>query len=101
MKKFLSLVFVAVMFAFVACGPGAKEKAEKETQDSIHKADSLAKVQEVEKAKADSVAKVEADAKAKEEEAKKADSIEKASKKGGKPTKTVAKPAVKAGQGKG
>ena len=40
MKKVLSILFVAGMFAFYACGPSAEEKAaaEKATQDSINTA---------------------------------------------------------------
>ena len=43
MKKVLTLVAVAGMFAFVACGPSAEEKqaAEKRKQDSIAQADSI------------------------------------------------------------
>jgi hypothetical protein len=65
MKKVLSLLVVAGMFAIVACGPSAEEKAatEKAKQDSIAKvqkeqaiADSVAAV---EKAKQDSIALVQ------------------------------------------
>ncbi|MHC1707283.1 MAG: hypothetical protein AB9842_07140 [Bacteroidales bacterium] len=61
MKKLATVLFVAGMFAFFACGPSAEEKAamEKAKQDSIaavEKAqqDSIAMV--VEKAKQDSIA---------------------------------------------
>lgn len=68
MKKVLTLVAVAGMFAFYACGPSAEEKAaaEKAKQDSIrmaHEADSIAAAQqaaaEAEKAKQDSIAAAE------------------------------------------
>ena len=63
MKKVLTTLLVAGMFAFVACGPSAEEKAaaEKKKQDSIdavQKAmnDSIATAQAaVEKAKTDSM----------------------------------------------
>ena len=44
MKKVLSILFVAGMFAFYACGPSAEEKAaaEKATQDSINAANAAA-----------------------------------------------------------
>jgi hypothetical protein len=67
MKKFLSMLLVAGMATFVACGPSAKEKAEKEKakQDSIAMAEKQKKMQDsiamVEKAKKvqDSIAMVE------------------------------------------
>jgi hypothetical protein len=45
MKKVLSTLLVAGMFAFYACGPSAEEKAatEKATQDSIAAAEASAK----------------------------------------------------------
>jgi len=45
MKKVLSTLLVAGMFAFYACGPSAEEKAatEKATQDSIAAADASAR----------------------------------------------------------
>ena len=54
MKKVLSLIAIATMFAFVACGPSAEENAAKEkaTQDSIAAADSMAKAMEAEAAAA-------------------------------------------------
>lgn len=78
MKTLSKLLVVAGLFAFVACGPSAKDQAEKAKQDSIKQADSLMAV----KAKEDSTAKVVAE-KAKADSAvaaAKADSIEKASK---------------------
>lgn len=72
MKKALTLILVAGMFSFYACGPGAEDKAasEKATQDSIDAAqqvmeemekvtqDSIDHTQEeMEKAKQDSMAK--------------------------------------------
>ena len=87
MKKVLSLVAVATMFAFVACGPSAEEKAamEKAKQDSIAAYESAVAAEQAAKdqAIADSTA---AYAAAMEAEAKRvADSIEAAkSSKGGK-----------------
>ncbi len=45
MKKVLSTLLVAGMFAFYACGPSAEDKAaqEKATQDSIAAVDASAK----------------------------------------------------------
>ncbi|MFZ4740114.1 MAG: hypothetical protein ACOYLE_03000 [Bacteroidales bacterium] len=65
MKKLLSVIAVAGMFAFVACGPSAEEKAaaERKIQDSIAQveqtriADSIANA---EKVVADSLAQIEA-----------------------------------------
>jgi hypothetical protein len=93
MKKVLSLLVIAGMFAIVACGPSAEEKAaqEKAKADSIAavlKADSIAKA-DIEKAKADSIAA--ATLKFKEDSIAAAE----ANKKGG------AKKVVKAGKGKG
>jgi hypothetical protein len=81
MKKLFSLLVIAGMFAIVACGPSAEEKAAKEKA----KADSIAAVQKakedsiaaVQKAKDDSIAAVQ---KAKE------DSIAAAKTKGGNKT---------------
>ena len=42
MKKILVVAFFAGTTMFIACGPSAKEKAEKVRQDSIKKADSIA-----------------------------------------------------------
>ena len=83
MKKLVTLVAVAGMFAFTACGPSAEEKAamEKAKQDSIAaaqaaaaeaqaamekaKQDSMMMAQQaaMEKAKADSMAAAEANTK--------------------------------------
>jgi len=66
MKKLASLLLVAGMVAFVACGPSAEEKAamEKAKQDSIDAAtkavqDSITMA--AEQAKMDSIAKAQAD----------------------------------------
>lgn len=66
MKKLASLLLVAGMVAFFACGPSAEEKAamEKAKQDSIAAAEKA--VQDsidmaAEKAKQDSIAKAQAD----------------------------------------
>ena len=86
MKKIFTLVAVASMFTFVACGPSAEEKAaaEKAKQDSIAAVEAATAAEEAAKAQAmaDSTA---AYAAAAEAEAKRiADSTEAASKKGGK-----------------
>jgi hypothetical protein len=67
MRKLASLLVVAGMVAFVACGPSAEQLAEQARldslkQDSIAKAqaDSVAKVAAIEKAKQDSIAAAEA-----------------------------------------
>jgi hypothetical protein len=54
MKKSLSLVAVAAMFALVSCGPSAEEKAAKEkaTQDSIAAVESAKAAEEAAKAQA-------------------------------------------------
>ena len=104
MKKIFTLVAVASMFTFVACGPSAEEKAamEKAKQDSIAAVEAAKAAEEAAKAQAiaDSTA---AYAAAEEAKAKAmADSIaayEEAHKKSA--SKPKAKPAVKAGQGKG
>ena len=60
MKKLLYLVAFAGMFAFVACGPSAEEKAKAEAKriaDSTAKADSINAV--IEKARLDSIAKAD------------------------------------------
>jgi len=48
MKKLLSLIMLAGMFTFVACGPSAEDKAaqQKAEQDSIAAADSIMKAAE-------------------------------------------------------
>lgn len=87
MKKVFTLVAVATMFAFVACGPSAEEKAAKEkaTQDSIAAVEAAKAAEEAAKAQA-MVDSSNAYAAAQEAEAKRvADSIEAATKsKGGK-----------------
>ena len=69
MKKVLSLIAVAGMFAFVACGPSAEEKEamDKARQDSIEtvekaRQDSIAQAAEMEKARQDSMAAAQASA---------------------------------------
>ncbi len=100
MKKILSLLVVAGMMTFVACGPSAKEKAaaEKLKQDSIATAMAAQATQ-------DSL--VQAEAAMKAAEAAKQDSIMKAEEaaKTAKPAKKEAKKEtpknkVKPGQGK-
>jgi hypothetical protein len=87
MKKLFTLVAVASMFTFVACGPSAEEKAAKEkaTQDSIAAVEAANAAEEAAKAQA-MVDSSNAYAAAQEAEAKRvADSIEAATpKKGGK-----------------
>jgi septal ring factor EnvC (AmiA/AmiB activator) len=79
MKKLFALLVVAGMVSFVACGPKgpSKEELEKQKQDSIRKADSIAKVEAEAKRVQDSIANAEAEAK------RIADSIAEAGKKGG------------------
>ena len=66
MKKLVTLVAVAGMFTFYACGPSAEEKAamEKAKQDSIAMAETAMAEAEAAKAQAmqDSIAKVQAEA---------------------------------------
>lgn len=68
MKKVFTLVAVASMFAFVACGPSAEEKAaaEKAKQDSIEAVEAAKAAEEAAKAQAtaDSIAQAEEAAKA-------------------------------------
>ena len=54
MKKVFTLVAVASLFAFVACGPSAEEKAAKEkaTQDSISAVEAANAAEEAAKAQA-------------------------------------------------
>jgi hypothetical protein len=59
MKKFLSLFLMAMVATFIACGPSAKEKAEKARQDSIRVADSIAQIELKAKQTADSIAMVQ------------------------------------------
>ena len=42
MKKLVTIVIIAIMTTFIACGPSANEKALKAKLDSIKKADSIA-----------------------------------------------------------
>ncbi|MEJ5303132.1 MAG: hypothetical protein HPY80_07455 [Bacteroidales bacterium] len=78
MKKLNLLLLAGAVAMIAACGPSAKELAEKAKQDSIRIADSLAKVkayedsvaaaqaaQAAEQARLDSIAKAEEAAKAK------------------------------------
>ena len=108
MKKTLSLLALAGMFAFVACGPSKEELEKKEqarkdsiAKDSTDKANAAAAKQ---KMYDDSVAAVNAKMKASQDSARVADSLA-ALKKGGpkKPStpKTPEPPKVKAGTGKG
>ncbi len=80
MKKVLSLVAIAGMFAVVACGPSkeeveAKEKARKDSIEAVEKArqDSVAQAAEAEKARLDSIAKVEEQEKARQDSIAKAE----------------------------
>lgn len=77
MKNLFVIAALAGMFALVSCG-GSKKDDEKAKQDSIRKADSLAKVAEdsIQKAEELEQARLDSIAKAKE------DSIANASKKG-------------------
>lgn len=65
MKKLNLLLLAGAVAMIAACGPSAKELAEKAKQDSIRIADSLAKVKAyedsvaVEQARLDSIAKAE------------------------------------------
>ena len=102
MKKVLTLVAVASMSTFVACGPSAEEKAamEKAKQDSIAAVEAAKAAEEA--AKAQAMADSTAAYAAAEEAKAMADSVaayEAAHKKSA--SKPKAKPAVKAGQGKG
>ncbi len=86
MKKLFTLVAVASMFTFVACGPSAEEKAAKDKaiQDSISAVEAANAAEEAAKAQA-MVDSSNAYAAAQEAEAKRvADSIEAATKKPGK-----------------
>ncbi|CAN5559757.1 hypothetical protein BH11BAC1_BH11BAC1_29300 [soil metagenome] len=72
MKKVLSIAIVAVMFAFVACGPSQQEKdaAEKAKQDSIAAAmaqDSMAAAAAAASAMVDTANQMAADTAAKME----------------------------------
>jgi hypothetical protein len=84
MKKVFTLVALATMFTFVACGPSAEEKAaqEKAKQDSIAAVEAAKAAEEAAKAQA-MVDSSNAYAAAQEAEAKRvADSIEAATPKG-------------------
>jgi len=48
MKKFIYLLFVALVFTLSACGPNAQEEAEKARQDSIMEQQRLDSIAEVE-----------------------------------------------------
>lgn len=108
MKKTLTLIALAGMFSFYACGPSAEEKAamEKAKQDSIAAAEAAAAeaAAAMEKAKQDSIAAAEA---AMAAEKAKQDSIaaaEEAKKKGSKPKtmeQKVKEEAKKATSGRG
>ena len=73
MKKLLSLLVVAGMVTFVACGPSAEKKAEQAKADSTRIADSLNQVSIDAQKLADSVKMADSTAKV----AAKADSIAK------------------------
>jgi outer membrane murein-binding lipoprotein Lpp len=73
MKKLLSLLVVAGMVTFVACGPSAEKKAEQAKADSTRIADSLNQVSMDAQKLADSVKMADSTAKV----AAKADSIAK------------------------
>lgn len=81
MKKLSYLLVTAGIFAFVACGPSAQEKAEKARQDSIRIADSIAQIEAIEKARMDSIANAEKEKRIQDSIAK---ATEEAAKKGGK-----------------
>ena len=63
MKKFATLLVIGAVAFMYSCGPSAKELQEKATADSLHRADSLNQILQVEKMKLDSIAKVVADKK--------------------------------------
>jgi Na+-transporting NADH:ubiquinone oxidoreductase subunit NqrC len=58
MKKLVTLLVIGAMAFMCSCGPSAKEKAEKQLQDSIHQQDSI-KAELVKQHIADSTAAVE------------------------------------------
>jgi len=88
MKKLLTLVAVAGMFTFVACGPSAEEKAAKEKaqQDSIAAVEAAKAAEEAAKAQAtaDSTAAYAAAAEAKAKATQDSIDAAAAAKKGGK-----------------
>lgn len=97
MKKVLTVLVVAGMASFLACGPSAEEIAKKEKA----RQDSIAAV-EKEKAKQDSIAAAEAEAAAKEQARQ--DSIakaEEAAKKGPKKTNNTKGTDTKVIKGRG
>jgi hypothetical protein len=106
MKKTLTLIAFAGMFAFTACGPSQADldKAKKMHDDSVRMADSTAAAAAKMQATQDSIANAqkEADAKMKmqADSTRMADSLA-ALKKGPKKPSTPVVPKVKAGQGKG
>jgi hypothetical protein len=55
MKKLMALMLLTGMIIFISCGPNKEEQRKKATNDSIAKADSIAKI---EKKKADSLAEI-------------------------------------------
>ena len=63
MKKLLSLLVVAGMVTFVACGPSAEKKAEQAKADSTRIADSLNRLQMDAKRLTDSVKMADSTAK--------------------------------------
>lgn len=63
MKKLLSLLVVAGMVTFVACGPSAEKKAEQAKADSTRIADSLNMIQMDAQRLADSVKMADSTAK--------------------------------------
>ena len=63
MKKLLSLLVVAGMVTFVACGPSAEKKAEQAKADSTRIADSVSLIQMNTQRLEDSVKMAESDAK--------------------------------------
>lgn len=105
MKKTLTLLALAGMFAFSSCGPSKEEleKKEQARKDSIAKdsADKAAATAAKQKAYDDSVAAVQMKEKARQDSIRMADSIASAKKGGPKKTTAPKKPEVKAGQGKG
>lgn len=93
MKKVFTLMAVASMFAFVACGPSAEEKAAKEkaTQDSISAVEDANAAVEAAKAQAMVDSTNAANAAAEAEAARVSDSIAAANAKGTKPVKVKTK----------
>jgi hypothetical protein len=109
MKKILTLIIAAGMFAFTACGPSAEEKAaaEKARMDSIaaveaqqRMQDSIATIEAQHKAEMDSIAQVQ---KAQQDSVNAAmkEKMDKMEKKMNNKPKTTDPTKVKPGQGKG